>query len=132
MNSATNEFNLIKKNILLIKKLYIFSVQFLKLLILIICAIILYNFTKKKPNNISIETNKTTIINPIMKINDKSNYTIISEKGFYLKNNVYRFENVKISNNNINIFTKTLDFYNNKNEIILRDRPIIIFNNNEE
>ena len=127
-----NEFKLINKNIFFIQKLYSFFIRFLKLLLLLMFLVILYSFIKNNSEKVSIDTNKTTIINPIMKINNKSNYTIISEKGFSLKNSVYRFENVKILNNNINIFTKTLDFYDNKNEIILYDRPTIIFNNNKE
>ena len=127
-----NEFKLINKNIFFIQKLYSFFIRFLKLLLLLMFLVILYSFIKNNSEKVSIDTNKTTIINPIMKINNKSNYTIISEKGFSLKNNIYRFENVKILNNNINIFAKTLDFYDNKNEIILYDRPTIIFNNNKE
>jgi hypothetical protein len=127
-----NEFELINKNIFFIQKLYGFFIRFLKLLLLLMFLVILYSFIKNNSEDPIMDTNKTTIINPIMKINDKSNYTIISEKGFSLKNNVYRFENVKILNNNIDIFTKTLDFYDNKNEIILYDRPTIIFNNNKE
>lgn len=127
-----DEFKLINKNIFFIQKLYSFFIRFLKLLLLLMFLVILYSFIKNNSEKVSIDTNKTTIINPIMKINNESNYTVISEKGFSLKNNIYRFENVKILNNNINIFAKTLDFYDNKNEIILYDRPTIIFNNNKE
>ena len=64
--------------------------------------------------------------------NNGNNYILISEKGTFIGDNTYRFKNVQISNNNINIFAKELDFYSNRNEITMRDRPIIIFNNNKE
>ena len=50
----------------------------------------------------------------------------------YKKEKEELLKKYKTINNNINIFAKTLDFYDNKNEIILYDRPTIIFNNNKE
>jgi hypothetical protein len=67
-----------------------------------------------------------------MQTNSDNGYILTSKKGFIIDNNIYRFEHVKISNKNIDIFAEKLNFYSDRNEINMSDRPIIIFNNNIE
>ena len=128
-----NNFDKIYNELYLIDTFYKFFVRLIKLFFLFIFIIILYNFIKNRlPNNDIIYNKKTVILNPTIQTNGNSKYILTSKKGFVIDGNIYRFEDVKISNNNINIFTKKLDFYNDKNEINMSDRPIIIFNNNRE
>jgi hypothetical protein len=125
-------FNNINKKLILTNGFCEFFIKFTKLLFLLIFLLIVNNTIKNLSNNVRIDNKKTVIINPIVQTGGNNNYILISEKGTFIGNNTYKFENVQILNNNINIFTKELDFYSDRNEIIMVDRPIIIFNNNKE
>lgn len=128
-----NTFNEIYNELHLINRYCEFFTKLIKLCFLIIFIVVVYNFIKSKlTSNKIIYNKKTVILNTMIQTNGNSKYMLTSQKGFVIDDNTYRFENVKILNDNIDIFTKKLDFYNDKNEIIMSDRPVVIFNNNRE
>ena len=124
-------FDSISKKLALVNTMCQFFMRVVKLFVFCFVIFFVYNFVTNNKYSVSIDSNlNTTIISPNVITLEGANYHIISDKGTFIEDGHYDFDNVKIINDNIDIFTNKLDFYSNNNEIVLKDRPVIIFNGN--
>lgn len=127
-------YDSISKKLVLIDVLCWFFIKFVEVSVIGFIIFFLYCFIVNDMNYVEIDDNiNTIIINPVIKtLNKEDNYTIFSNSGFFVKEGFYKFKDIRIVNSNINIFAKELDFYSNNDEIVLKDRPIIIFSNDNK
>lgn len=124
-------FRTIYKKLILTDAVCWFFIKVVELSVFCFVMFFVYCFVMNSRNYVHISNDvDTTITKPVVKTLDKGdNYTVFSEKGVFVREGFYKFEDVKIVNENINIFAKELDFYSNNNETILKNRPVIIINN---
>ena len=124
-------FDKISKRLIFVDTLCKFFVKVIKTSVFCFLVFFIYSLIANNKNYIVIDNNiDTTIIKPVVKtLEDKNGYVMYSDVGVFVNNGLYKFKNVKIVNDNIEVFAKELDFYGNNNEILLKDRPVVVFNN---
>lgn len=124
-------FDSISRKLIFVDMLCQFFVRIVKISIFCFLMFFIYSVIVNSKNYVNIDNNiDTTIVKPVVKtLKEKDNYVIYSDTGVFVSNGLYKFENVKIVNDNMEVFAKELDFYDNSNEILLKDRPVVVFNN---
>ena len=134
-------FKKIKNEIKFYNRLYRFSTNLLYGILIILLFFIFKNFiTNIIYNNYitsKITNNINTIASPRIYFLDKKglDLNIIASKCIILDKNHYKFYNASIKNDKINSFSKILDLYKDKNEIVMSERPYIVYDlatNNKE
>ena len=112
--------------------LFIFLKSSLIVFLIYIVYMSFFNFITIKSHNIeNTNINTELIIKPIVQINDDNNNLtyIVSKNGLIQENyNKLTLNNVDLKNDFFRLYSKEVIYYND--EIILKDRPSIIFYNN--
>lgn len=114
------------------KYLFIFLKSLLIVFLIYVVYMSFFNFITIKSHNIeNTNINTELIIKPIVQINDDNNNLtyIVSKNGLIQENyNKLTLNNVDLKNDFFRLYSKEVIYYND--EIILKDRPSIIFYNN--
>lgn len=99
-------------------------------LLLFLERAIVYNLRNNTYKN-DLNNDLNVMVRPILQIseiNKKSSY-IFSDKGIILNKNSFKLYNTTLKSDEVNAFSKTVFIFQDKDEIVLTERPYIIFNN---
>lgn len=128
------KFEEIEQHIRLYSTIYR-TTSFFFIILCILCGIFCLKiifFTHHQSITLDDTNQSNIILQPALQLNElhKNLIYIQAESGAILNNKEYKFYNVTMHTADAKVFSKTADVYNNGDKIVLKERPYVIFTNN--